>query len=287
LLIKGPLALIVLTFVMYSTGNLLYAIMGLAAGRLLVLLLWDIRTNAWDYLAAPPMRFVWNNQRMGKMLRLALPLGLVAMLASVNANIPRYFLEANWGQSALGIYSPLASLFTAGALIVSSMGQTLFVPTAQAHARGDVSRYRNFVLQAVGLATALGLSAVLLAAGLGREILGFLFGPEYAAQTQVFLVLACAGSVSFFVSGLGYILTAVRSLRPQVLLMSVSAIVTLALCAAIIPKYGLVGTAAAVGLSSLVQLAGTVWILVHVDRGIRSQGQATLHLAPSAEGVVQ
>jgi O-antigen/teichoic acid export membrane protein len=281
LLMKGPIALGALVAVMYLTHNLLYALAGLVAGRLTILLLWDSRLEfARRRLRA---HLAWQSRKALQLFRLALPLGIVSMLVSVNANIPRYFLEAWGGSSALGIFSAIASLLSAGTLIVSAMGQSLFVPVAQACAAGDVAGYRTFLLQAVALAAALGISAISIALLFGQRILLTVFGPAYSSQSWLLVLLMIAGAISFIASSLGYIMTAARSFNPQVVLMALSAAVAAAASAWFIPRYGSYGAAAAIAASALVQLCGTIVILARIDRNIQSRARVSVPLACGAE----
>jgi O-antigen/teichoic acid export membrane protein len=218
------------------------------------------------------------------------------MLSSVNSNVPRYFLEAYKGHAALGIFSPIASLLTAGALIVSSMGQAAFVPVAQAYDTGDIHEYRKFIVRAIALALGLGIAGITVSAVIGRQVLALLFGAAYGEQSGLLLWLACAGAISFAVSGLGYILTAARCLNPQVPLLIASTVASVGSSIWLIPRYGLTGGAWVVAVSALVQLGGTFLILFRIDRKLRieqrlrgaaalsTDQQIQLSLARSAEG---
>jgi len=297
LLVKGPLGLGLLAAGIVITHSVFYAVLGLAVARLLVLLTWDMRLSFMG--RAVPVEWGCPWPRLMALLQLAVPLGLVSMLASVNSNIPRYFLEAYKGHTALGIFSPIASLLTAGALIVSSMGQAAFVPVAQAYEAADIDRYRRFVVRALALACGLGIVGIVASAVVGREILALLFGTAYGDQSRLLVWLACAGAISFAVSGLGYIMTAARFLNPQVPLLAASCVAAVGGSIWLIPRYGLDGAAWVVGLSALVQLAGTFLILFRIDRKLRMEQrlrdevalnidhEVQLSLARSAEGGVR
>ncbi len=285
LLVKGPLALGLLAAGMVLTHRVLYAVAGLAVGRMVVLLTWDLRSRFMG--PAVPVEWGCPWPRLRILLRLAIPLGLVSMLASVNSNIPRYFLEAYKGHLALGIFSPIASLLTAGALIVSSMGQAAFVPVAQAYDEGDVSEYRKFVFRAVALAAGLGIAGIGLSAVAGREILTLLFGAAYADQTRLLVWLACAGSISFAVSGLGYILTAARCLNPQVPLLAAASIASIGCSFWLIPRFGPEGAAWVVAVSALVQFGGTFFILVRIDRKLRIEQRLRPEMALKIDSEIQ
>ena len=103
----------------------------------------------------------------------------------------------------------------------------------------------------------------------GKPILSHLFGSEYAQHSYILVRLMIAGTMTFVALGLGFVMTAARSLRPQVPLLLVTGMVAAGASAFLIPRNGLIGAADAVLIASLVQLAGTGVILLGVDRRFR------------------
>ena len=279
LMMKGPLAVSLLCVTMYLTRNVLWAVLALVLGRMLILLLWDSRlafaSRVDSGLAA---RLEWNNRDMFRLLRLAWPLGVISMLASLTGNIPRYFIEGNRGTAELGIYSAIASLLTAGSLIVSAFGQSVMVPAARAAADGDRPRYRSFILQSVLLGAALGIGALLVAMIGGRFLLTHIFRPEYGEHADIFVWLMGAGVVYFMNSGIGYVMTAARALKPQVPLLLANCTATALSCSWLVPRHGLRGAAEALAIASVVQLTGAAMILWRVDRRL-----ASVSLVPEVE----
>jgi O-antigen/teichoic acid export membrane protein len=262
LILKGPLSLAALCLGMYLSGSVLWAVAGLALGRILVLLVWDSRRA----FSARPAHFAWNFSGSPALLRTALPLGLISMLIALNSSIPRYFLAMHSGSAELGIFSAIASLLSAGTLVVAAFGQSIFLPVARACAAFDRAKFRGYAGLAVLLGCALGGSAVLLVALFGRTILTHLFRPEYGDHADIFVRLMIAGSITFVASGLGYVVTAARSLRPQIPALIASTLAATATSAWSIPHHGLRGAADAALATSLVQLTGTIVILLGIDR---------------------
>jgi len=267
LMIKGPLALAFLGITMYLTRNVLWAVLALALGRTLIVLVWDSRlgfTRRVDHRLAA--RLEWNNSDMFRLFRLALPLGIILMLSSLNSNIPRYFIEGHRGTAELGIYSAIASLLTAGSLFVSAFGQSIMVPAARAAADGDRPRYHSFIWQTLLLGAILGMGAVVTATIGGSFLLTHIFRPEYGKHADVFVWLMGAGIVLFMTDGIGYVMTAARALKPQVPLRLVNCTVTAIASAWLIPRHGLRGAAEAIVIAAVVQLAGAAIILWNIDR---------------------
>ena len=264
LMARGPLSLGAMFVVMYLTHSTIWAIAALAMGRLIVLLAWDMRLGFSGEHS--PARLNWSTPAMAMLLRTALPLGVISMLGSLNLNIPRYFIEGKWGSSELGMFSAVASLLSAGSLVVSAYGQAIFLSVARACAAQDRARFRKFTFLAIGMGAVLGGGAILTSVLFGRAILTHLFRPAYAAHTDVLIRLMIAGTITFVASGLGFVMTAARSLRPQIPLMIVTGIASAIASAMFTPRYGLMGAADAALISAAVQLAGTAVILLRIDR---------------------
>jgi O-antigen/teichoic acid export membrane protein len=276
LMFKGPLALGALWAAMYATGSVLWAVLALALGRLAVLLAWDSRLGfaKKSFVSKQGgdagLRLRWENGAMLRLLRLSIPLGVLSMLNSLTMTVPRYFLEAHRGSAELGIFSAIASLVTAGSLVVSAFGQSIFLPVARACATRDRSKFRGFVLQAVGLGGLLGGAAILVSALFGRQILTALFRPEYGEHADILVLVMAAGGVMFVGCGLGYVMTAARSLTAQIPLLLASVLAAAATSAWLIPGAGLRGAADALLVAAVVQLAGSAMVLRRIDRRLHS-----------------
>ena len=276
LLLKGPLSLAALWAAMYFTRSVVWAVVGLLLGRFLILLMWDSRIGFAKAQKDPPATGLgWNSGEMLKLLRMAVPLGVISMLVALNTSVPRYFVEGRLGSGELGIFSALASLLSAGTLVVAAFGQSIFLPVARACAALDRAKFHSYVGLAAGLGGALGGVAVLASVLFGREILTHLFRPEYGGRADILVRLMIAGTITFIASGLGYVITAARSLGPQIPLLLATAVAAAGVSAWSIPRHGLIGAADAVLVSAFVQLAGTGILVLRVDRQLERNAQMT------------
>jgi O-antigen/teichoic acid export membrane protein len=284
LMMKGPLSLIALGAAMFTTRSVVWSMAALVAGRLVVLLLHDSKLGftrgAEGHASA--VRFRWDFSAALPLVRMALPLGVISAIGVLSANVPRYFIEAYSGSAALGIYSAIASLISAGSLAISSAGQSILLPVAKACAEFDRAKFRGLTVQVMALGAGLGGLAVVASAVAGRQVLTTLFRPEYGDHADLFMRLMAVGMVGFIVSGQGYVMTAARRLKPQVPLLLVSALVATGASAVLVPRFGILGAADAVLLAGLAQLAGGMLILASIDRQLRpkSEGAYTGTVAP-------
>ena len=275
LMMKGPLSLALLCLGMYLTHSVFWAVMGLIAGRSLILLLWDSRLDFTGPRMEPPVRFEWDRRVMFRLLKMAAPLGVISMLVSLNSSIPRYFVEGHLGSGELGIFSAIMSLLTTGSLVVSAFGQSIFLPVARACASFDRRRFRRYVGCAAGMGGVLGGTGILIASLFGQTILAHVFRPEYGAHAGVLVPLTIAGTMNFVGSGLGFVVTAARSLRPQIPVLAATVLASAATSMLAVPRYGLFGAADASLAAALVQLIGMGVILLRVDRQLRRNAADT------------
>jgi len=278
LMIRGPLSLLAMWLAMHFTGSLAWTLVALALARLLVLFTWDRRLGFAGEVSVT--RNQGNRSSMPVLLRLALPLGVISMLVSLNANIPRYFVESHEGSAQLGMFSAVASLLSAGSLVVSASGQAVFLPVARACASGDRVALRRIVVLTGALGAVLGVVATLISLFFGRAILAHLFRPEYGSYADILVLLMIAGTLTFIASGWGFVVTAAQSLHPQVPLLLGVGIISALTSWMWIPRYGLKGAAGVAMAAAVAQLAGTAGILFHIDRHCQNESSPQ----PAAQG---
>ena len=161
---------------------------------------------AWRVLR--PKALVWRNllrrlewRTQGLLLKLSFPLGLTMLLVSLNGNIPRYLLEHHHGEAELGVFAALAYLLVAGSTVVNALGQASSPRLAQYFSKSDPRGVKRLLYPLVGIGGLLGGLGVAVAILAGAPILHLLYGPEYAAFSEV-LVLVMVGAGLSFVSSL-------------------------------------------------------------------------------------
>jgi len=252
LIAKGLLSLLAFWLALRLTRSLVCAIGALILAWGLVLLMYDRRVShliPGSASAAP--RF-----SPGMMRRLAwrsLPLGLMAMLVSLNGNIPRYFIEGHLGPAALGIFAALVYPMTAGTLVATALAQAALPVLARRFAeRTEIGGHflRLLVKSSMG-GLLLGGAGVLLSLTAGRRLLAAFYRPEYAEHVKVLVWLAVAASLNYTTTFLNAGVTATREFsvltRPYILL----AVLALGLSASLISCAGLLGAAwACCGISA-------------------------------------
>ncbi len=270
MMIKGPLSLAAMAGITWLTRDVIYGALAMAAVWAGLLLFYDLR-NARRIDRIRP-RF--QSGILMRLTKLAIPLGVVMMLVSLNSNIPRYFLERVWGETELGYFSALAYLMLVGNTVVGALGQSATPRLAKDYATGDDRSFRRLLSRLVGIGVALGAFGVLIAVTMGRQVLTLLYRSDYAEHIDVFVWLMIVAAFNYVGSFMGYSMTAARYFRVQLPLFAGVAGVLTAACAVLIPRAGLTGAAQAMGIAAIVQLLGGLAINIHAVHALERYGAA-------------
>lgn len=204
--------------------------------------------------------------KMKRLVFTSLPLGIAMLLISMNTNVPRYFVESYLGTENLGVFAALAYLIVSGSTIVSALGQAVSPRLSQYYATGRIDLYRRMLLQLMLFGVGLGLLGSVLAKILGEQIVSILYTKEYAAHTDVLVLLSLSASLAFAASFAGYGMTAARYFAVQAPIFALVLAVTLLTSALLIPTMGLRGAAIVPICSASIQLISVIIVLAYAVR---------------------
>lgn len=253
---RGLLALLSLALVTGITGSLPGGVLAMVLVWLLIFLLYDMRHSMALLRARREFSEPYPLQGgMGQLVLMALPLGLVMMLVTMNTTIPRYFIEHELGAGPLGIFAAIAYLMVAGNMLVSAMGQALAPRLAAHYAAANMRDFRRLALRLIGSGVLLGVAGLLLALLGGEWLLALLYGPEYA-RLDLLLGVMLASGCWYVASCSGFVATASRRIVAQPVVLSMVVLVSLGLCWWLVPQAGLGGAVLALAGSSAVGAAG-------------------------------
>ncbi|PMB46990.1 polysaccharide biosynthesis protein [Fischerella thermalis CCMEE 5201] len=261
LMIKGPLSLLMLVIGVSISGSVVWGVLGLVFAWSVVLVGYDIHSGVLMLNQMPKPR--WHLKTLLKLVWLALPLGFVMMLISLNSNIPRYFIEEYLGERELGIFAALAYLMIVGGMVVGALGDSATPRLAKYYASGDRRAFCNLLLKLVGIATLIGVAGVLVAVVAGRQILTVIYRPEYAEQTNLFVWLMAAAGIGYISSFLGYGMTAARYFRIQIPLFASVATTSALASLWLLPKLELLGAAIALIMAAIVQAGISLGVIIY------------------------
>jgi O-antigen/teichoic acid export membrane protein len=118
-------------------------------------------------------------------------------------------------------------------------------------------------LRLAGFGAVLGAAGVVVAIVAGPQILALLYGPAYAAESDLLVWTMVTAGAGYVASFSGYAVTAARYYRSQIPLFALVAATNAFACYVFVPWMGLRGAALALGIAMAVQLIGSVAIVAH------------------------
>ncbi len=277
-ILRAPLSLLAMGLGVYFTGRLSWGVAAMVLVRAAILLGYDLRVQTQSSeplesnslesrLASEHLREIlrpqWELRKMGRILWLALPLGIVAMLVNLNVNVPRYFIQWRLGTRELGIYSALAFLMSAGNLLVSALAQAVFVRLARLYAEGRRRAFAFVLLKLLAVGTVLGMGGIVVAWIAAARLLAIIYRPEYAAESHLlvwFMVVAWVGYLGQF---LGCAMTSARLFVHQIPLFAVGVLTITVGSYWLVPRMGLQGAIVASMAGIMVQLLASAGVLAY------------------------
>jgi O-antigen/teichoic acid export membrane protein len=238
MLAKGLGTLVLVGVILRLTRSLVVATIGIAA-------LWALLLATIDLPAARRLARVWphfDRATVASLTWLALPMGFVMSIGSLNANVPRYALEAHAGPAALGHFAAMAYLMVAATQPSIAFGVAASPRFAVAFVK-DPRQFLSLSLRFVGQQAVLGSAALVGIVVAGPWILARAYGPDYASRSDVLFWLGVTTALSFVTSALGYTITAARRFKAQLLIAVASLAVCVVASYVLIPAFDLLGAA--------------------------------------------
>lgn len=292
MLLKGPTALAAMATGVILTHQVAYGAIGMALVYLFRFIGYDAQnaavtmrtTSMTPYLAEDRVsrwfliRPRWDPRHLLQLARLCLPMGFVAMLLSLNTNIPRYVIQHYWGERSVGMFSAIAYIRIAGTTVVGALAQSASPRLAHYYATGNRCRLIALLAKLLFLGVVIGVIGIGVSVVAGKPILTLLYGPEYAQAADAFILIMIASGVAYVSWFLNAVMVAVRYLKVQVplyVIVSLGALITALLT---IPTHGMQGAAYAMLVSSGLQLLGSAAIVVYA---IHRMGCSTSSLSSS------
>lgn len=201
---------------------------------------------------ASSVRPRWELSVLRRLAWLALPLGFATMFISINALIPRYYIERYAGERELGIFAAMAYLIVVGEKVINAAGQSAFPRLGQYYSQRDTTAFRALLLKLMDLAALLAAGGICAALWFGRELLALLYRAEYAERADVLVWVMVAAGISYFASCLGYGITATRAFRHFLVPYLAVTLVAVGTSALLVPMKGILGAAWTLSIVSLV-----------------------------------
>ncbi len=269
-IIRNAGALILLAVILKFTNNLIYGVSAVGIWWLLVLVFFD-KHNVKYFEAFVP-RF--HLKSLFVLFWLGLPLGIVGGIIALNANIPRYFVEAKLGTENLAYFGAMSYVVIGASRASLALGRSTTATLARYYFTNRKA-YVKLLFKIVMLASLLAAATVLFAAFFGRPFLTLIYSAEYAQRQDVFIWLMTAAGLSMIVSMLNCGMTTTRRFKSQIPVFSITCGVCLLSSKLLVPLYGMKGAAWAILLTMITQGLGGLSVIILALRTPLTETQNT------------
>src|SRR5699024_9873265 len=249
-IIKGLLSLGIFAYLMYITGNLVLSTLGFMVSWLLILIVYDFK----NVCLFGEITFTFNKQQQLRLLKLTIPLGLAQLIASLNANVPRYFIESVHGAETLGFFAEIIYITTAGNNIIMAIGGATIPRLSRFYQQKNIRDYVKLITAFLLLIVLGGIVALVIVKSFGGKILGLLYTPEYVIYTSEFFLFMLVGVIMYIGKFLETGLTATRKFSIQPYINMLILLIILTLSYMLIPRYGLAGAGYTLLIAEVVQV---------------------------------
>ena len=278
LMINGTVSVLLVQGALVLWRSLPLAAVGYAAGSCIALVSWDLPRAARMLNVrrdGSAEHQTWTGVR--SLLMRALPLGLSSAVGSIQTNLPRYAIASLLGPAPLAIFAAVSHVPLFGHLAVNAASQAalpLLAKDARLLRASYLTRLSGLVASTVGL----GSIAMVLTIVVGRTMLSWIYGPEYAEHASVLSWLMTTAVITFTSVFLGAGTIARGRFGAQLAVSTTSLAVVAASLRPLVQRFGLNGAACALLLGSIVELGAYTVLTV---RDFRRE-QPARNLVPHA-----
>jgi O-antigen/teichoic acid export membrane protein len=210
---------------------------------------------------------------IGALALWVLPLGVALWLTRAAISAPPIVLERSEGLSAVGIFGALAYVHTGLSMLANTLGSASAARLRRYRRDGKYKSFKGLARKLMVLSSALGLVAVIGAWLVGAEILGVVFGPEYA-ERELFTIIVAASAITLIGSPMMTAINASQAFRRRLMNAGATFFVSVLAALVLVPAYGIFGAAWSFFAGSVALLLATLWSFRAVlGEAAREKGQ--------------
>lgn len=259
---QGAASLVIFCIAMVLTNSLEISIAGMTAAIVLIGIVYDLpRSTRFEAL-----RIGISRKKALHLLGYCLPIVIAAVACGAAPSIPRQYLAAFSGSSALGIYASVAAPVAIIQMGASYIYNPLLGYFSEAYANKNMGQLAILLIKAAGGIAALGIVSALALYWLGEPLLVLFFGESISPYVYLLTPIIAVAMVTAFVWFLNDVLVAIRDFKGSFIGNMAAAISSIPLTLYFVPLFDMNGVSfaslAAYGFGALIMLACLVAALL-------------------------
>ncbi len=279
-IVRAMCSVAIIVLIVGRTGSLNISLLAMTIVSVLSFKLYDVRHlgRGNERSSEAVNKESWDALRRSArtLVSASLPIGLAMTLASLELNVPRIIVERGLGMEALGVFSVVTSVAVVASVFMSSISQAILPGLAQRFASGQVAEAVSLISR---LAMLVGVISVVCTIGVylvGSSLLTLLYGEEFAEYSSILVVVVLAMAIGAQGWLLNALLIASRNPTPIAKVSLVSLVFVVIATAAVVGQTGLMGVAWVLVLSSVIQVAIKLMVIVRLIHELNSTSEVGL-----------
>ena len=266
-ILRGGLSVVTLAFGLYAFQSLLLATIVLAGMWVAILVFYDwpiaarLRRDHGKSSAMSRIQLI----EVWKLLVVVFPTGILACQSSLEQNLPRLCIEDHLGGRELGIFSAVSSLIVAVTLVINAVHAAVLPRISKYLVAEQWRAMWRMLLKLSLLGAVLGGIGTVAVAVFGRWFLEIAFGPEYAEQSSLLVVLMLGATARFATLPLSTGFRAAQQFWLLAFLQMISLVISVPVLLVLVREYGGLGAAYSTVVLALlfavIQVPAAIWSL--------------------------
>ncbi|MFC5604806.1 lipopolysaccharide biosynthesis protein [Sporosarcina koreensis] len=185
---------------------------------------------------------------------LGIPLGLVALINSLNSNLPSYLLDIFADIKLVGIFNTLSYIFILANLVAAPLSLYISPLLSKSYHNNNQQLFRKYLLTfsfiSIGITLIIGVFALCF----GRLIISLIFNEEIAGFSFILLPLTVAVLFSFLISIFNTAIIILKVIQIQPYINLLNTIITFGVGIYLIKEFSIIGAAYLLVASRFIQL---------------------------------
>lgn len=158
---------------------------------------------------------IFFNKEILNIVKKGFPLGLTLIIASLNVNMSKYFIEYHYGTEIQGAISTMSYLIAVGTLFISAMGQVFLPKLAKLYNSNKTISLKLMNFKYLGSTFLVGVSLIIFSFLWGESFLKIFFSENLIPYSYLFGFIMVSAQFIYLASAQGYSLTSISLLRHQ------------------------------------------------------------------------
>ena len=257
-IIKSIITAALFTAGVFIAESLLAAITSLLVSQMIIYYLYDKKFTFIN--RSETLQF--GRKHFRHIFWLGIGLSLVGLLSSLNANIPRYFLEYYFSVEILGIYATIMYFATISLNIVITINQSLIAELARTAAHNIRAFYNFFIKIMIFYLAAIIIGNIILFL-YGSQLLVFIYGNDFLGFEKELMLLGIFISLIVIEKTLEMVMNIFNLYNIQVVFQIINIVLTTVLSIIFIIPYGISGAFAVAIVTGLFVVVGQIAAIIY------------------------